>query len=142
MDDEFLSKILLIAPWLIAVVVVLVLGLPTFHAVSTMDAALFQVVEQAKVGASTSELQSDALALVSQSLPLNSNSTTLFNPTNGDFSISSTNGPYETITMVYHEPVFSPFVSLFGLTGPTIPLHFSREVSLANKNDEGVNYQQ
>jgi len=140
MDDEFLTKVLLIGPWLVALVAVFVIGIPLFHAVSTMDTALFQTAQLAKTGASVTQLETAASSLVQSNLPTQMDSTVLFNPSS-DISITvSATGAEETITVVYHVPVFAPFLSLAGRTGPTIPLHVTKLVSLASANNEGVNY--
>ena len=140
MDDEFLTKVLLIGPWLVALVVVFVIGIPFFHAVSTMDTALFQTEQLAKTGASATQLETATSSLVQSNLPTQMNSTILFNPSS-DMSITvSASGAEETVALVYHVPVFAPFLSFLGRAGPTIPLHVSKLVSLSSANNEGVNY--
>ena len=142
MDDEFLSKIMFIAPWMIAIVVVFVLGMPIFHAVSTLDAALFQVGEAAKTGASINMLDNVAETHIEAALPTQMNTTVLFNPVADISVMPNQTDTEETIELSYNEPIFAPFVSLFGLTGPTIPIHDARTVVLATTNDQGVNYAQ
>lgn len=142
MDEDILTKIFLLLPWLIVLVVGFVLGVPLFHAVSTLDTALFQAGEIAKTGSNTGVVESVLSEMVTSSLPQQMNATTLFDPMN-DISIAENPaGSEETISIIYHDPIYAPFVSMFGWSGPTLPLHFTKTIALASANNEGVPYTQ
>lgn len=139
MDEEFFTKIWLIFPWILAIVVTFVLGVPWLHAVSSMDTALYQVAEMAKTGATDQELNTEAYQYIGMSLPYQFDSTVLFN-TNDMHVIPDVSGISETIELVYNYPIFAPIVSVLGMSGPTIPMVFKKMITLSSANDDGVNY--
>ena len=142
MDEDILTKIFLLLPWLITLVVGFVIGIPLFHAVSTLDTALFQAGEIAKTGSDTNVVKSAISQLVTSGLPQQMNDTTLFNPTTDVTVTPNASGSEETVTIVYHDPIFAPFVSMFGWSGPTLPLHFTKTVNISSADNKGVPYSQ
>jgi hypothetical protein len=142
MDEETITKILLIAPWIVAIVAVFVLGVPWYHTVSEMDTVLYQVAQTAQTGATPATIMAETFQYVQMNLPDQMDGTTLFNPATDVTVTPVDSGAKETVTLVYHFPVFAPFVAILGMAGPTIPFHFSKTVSLSSANDTGVNYLQ
>lgn len=141
-DEEFLTKILLIFPWLIILVAGFVLGVPLFHAVSTLDTALLQAGEIAKTGSDTMLVESATSRIITSSLPQQMNATALFDPTTDVSVTPNASGTEETVSITYNDPIFAPFLSVFGWSGPTLPLHFTKTITLASANNEGVPYTQ
>lgn len=140
MDEELFTKVWMLLPWIIAVIVVFVIGIPWFHAVSSMDTALYQVAQMAKTGATVQELNMASYRYVGMNLPYQMDSTVLFDPTHDMMVTPDASNIHETVTLVYDDPIFAPFVSILGLSGPTVPLSFSKTITLSSANDAGVNY--
>jgi hypothetical protein len=142
MDEETITKIVLVAPWIVAIVAVFVLGVPWYHTVSEMDTVLYQVAQTAQTGATPATIMAQAYQSVQTNLPEQMDGTTLFNPATDVTVTSVDSGAQEIVTLVYHFPVFAPFVTILGMAGPTIPFPFSKTVSLSSANNSGVNYTQ
>ncbi|MCF8567434.1 hypothetical protein LLE49_22200 [Alicyclobacillus tolerans] len=138
--EEFWTKVDLLWPWLLALFSGFVLGVPLTYAVSVGDTALSQGTELAKTGSSATTVQTAMTTIMESGLPTQTNGVVLFNP-GSDISVTpNATGTTETVRLTYHDPMFAPFVHLFGFTGPTFPMTFTKTVSVASANEEGVNY--
>ncbi len=138
--EEFWTKVYLVWPWLLALFSGFVFGVPLAHAVSVGDTALSQSSELAKTGSSVTTVQMAVTTVMESGLPTQVHGVVLFNP-GSDISVTpNATGTTETVRLTYHDPIFAPFVHVFGFAGPTFPMTFTKTVSVASANDEGVNY--
>ncbi|EPZ47899.1 MULTISPECIES: hypothetical protein [Alicyclobacillus] len=142
MDEEFWTKVWLIGLWIIVICVVFVLGLPFAHTVSTMDTVLFNAEQVAIQGGDTQTLLDMANEEVGSNLPTQMNGRILFESDYDMLITTDVSNGEETLTLVYNQPIFAPFLNFIGMTGPTIPLRFSRTYMLSAQDESGVTYLQ
>lgn len=140
--EEFWTKVYLLWPFLIALLAGFVMGVPLAHAVSVGDTALSQAGTLAITGANATAVQSAVTTIMDSGLPTQMGSTVLFNPSTDVSVVPNVAGTTETLQVTYDAAIFAPFVQVFGWTGPTLPLTFTKTVSVATQNDEGVTYLQ
>lgn len=142
MSEDIFVKTWLLPMWIVVIVLVFVFGLPLAHTVSSMDTVLFNVKQDAIQGAPTNALVGLASQEISATLPTELDGTSLFN-SNNDMVVTVNDTAHSgKITLVYHVPIFAPFINLFGVSGPTMPIPFTTRFTPSSSDESGVTYLQ